>query len=314
MSNPRVLVLTNMFPTEAHPAFGTFVADQVESLRRLGVDIDVLFLNPRETRLNYLKGPLRLRRQIHAKQYDLIHAHYLFCGIIAVTQKQLPVVLTHHGIEVLTSWTAPVSRWFSRLVDVTIVSSNEMADRLPMKTLVIPCGLDLDNFKPMPKHAARRELGLPTDKQLILFVGEPRREKRLDLIRRSVETLRNSNNTVELVVVSHQPHSQVPLWMNASDVLVLVSDHEGSPLVVKEAMACGLPIVSTRVGDVAELIGNTEGCFLCRQDVADISARLGDVLAFGRRTDGRSRVEHFALERIAARILDTYNEARRPRP
>jgi len=313
MDSLRVLVLTNMFPTETLPAFGTFVADQVQSLRRLGVDLDVLFLNPRETRLNYLRGPTLLRRWIRTREYDLIHAHYLFCGMVAVTQRKLPVVLTHHGIEVLTSWTAPVSRWLSRLVDLTIVTSDEMARRLPVKSLVIPCGLDLDLFKPIPKTAARRELGLPQDKDLVLFVGEPRHEKRLDLVRHAVQTLSSSRNPVQLAVVSGQPHSRVPLWMSAGDVLVLASDHEGAPLVIKEAMACGLPIVSTRVGDVAKVIGDTPGCFLCRQDAADLPARLGDALAFGGRTGGRSRVQRFALENVAARVLAAYEGVLRRR-
>ena len=308
MSSLRVLVLTNMFPTESHPALGTFVADQVASLQRIGVDVDVLFLDPRKTRLNYLKGPMRLRRQLRAKRYDVIHAHYVFCGAIAVTQRRLPVVVTHHGIEVLTMWTAPLSRWVSRVAELTIVTSQEMADRLPGTPLVIPCGVDLDLFRPMPRDEARRELGLPLDTPLILFAGQPRPEKRLDIVRRASEMLTRSGRAAELIVVSDQPHRHMPLWMNAADVLALVSTHEGSPMVVKEAMACGLPIVSTRVGDVAEVIGTTEGCFLCAQEVGDVTAKLEDALAFGHRTDGRARVESLSLDRIARRLGEVYRQ------
>lgn len=304
----KVLVVTNMYPTEAYPAFGTFVQEQVASLRALGVNIDVLFINPREGKVNYLRGPFRLRRQMATDTYDLIHAHYVFCGLIAATQRRLPVVLTHHGIETLSGWTAPLSRWVSRMVDMTIVTSPQMAQRMPARTTVIPCGIDLDVFRPIPQAEARRELGLPAEKKLVLFAGELRPEKRIELAQAAVNRLNAMGEPVELIVVAGQPHYRVPLYMNACDALVLVSDFEGSPMVIKEAMACGLPIVSTDVGDVAQVIGDTAGCYLCQQDVADVAEKLYRALMFGRRTAGRAKVEHLSQRRIAEQILDVYRE------
>lgn len=311
-SRLRVLVMTNMYPTPQHPAFGTFVADQVEALRRRGLEMDVLFINPRESKWNYARGPFLLRRHLARNHYDLIHAHYVFCGLIAATQRRLPVVLTHHGIEVLAGWTAPLSRLASRLTQATIVTSPAMARRLPGRPVVIPCGIDLELFRPMPQEEARHALGLPMEPKLVLFAGEPRPEKRLDLAEAGVEALRRRwPDPVELVTAVGQPHERIPLYMNACDVLVLTSDYEGSPMVVKEAMACGLPIVSTDVGDVAEVMGDTEGCYLCRQDAADIAEKLAMALAFGRRTDGRRRVEHLSLDAVAGRIHQVYEETLR---
>ncbi len=305
----RVLVLTNMYPSPQHPAFGTFVAEQVESLRRRGLDMDVLFINPRDSKWNYARGPLLLRRRLASNRYELIHAHYVFCGLIAATQRRAPVVLTHHGIEVLAGWTAPLSRLASRLAQATIVTSPAMARRLPGQAAVIPCGIDLEQFRPMPREEARRALGLPAEPRLVLFAGEPRPEKRLDLAQAGVEALRRRwPGPVELIIAAGQPHQRIPLYMNACDVLILTSDYEGSPMVIKEAMACGLPIVSTDVGDVAEVIGDTEGCYICRQDAADISEKLAMALAFGRRTDGRRRVEHLSLDAVAERIHQLYEE------
>lgn len=305
----RVLVLTNMFPTPQYPAFGTFVAEQVEALRRRGLDMDVLFINPRESKWNYARGPFLLRRQLARRSYDLIHAHYVFCGLIAVTQRRLPVVLTHHGIEVLAGWTAPLSRLASRLAQATIVTSPAMARRLPGRPAVIPCGIDLGLFRPMPQEEARRALDLPLGVKLVLFAGEPRPEKRLDLAKASVEAVRRRwAGPVELVIAAGQPHQRIPLYMNACDALILTSDYEGSPMVIKEAMACGLPIVSTDVGDAADVIGDTDGCYICRQDVEDIAEKLAMALAFGRRTDGRRRVEHLSLDAVAERIHAVYEE------
>ena len=311
MGDLRVLALTNMFPTEAHPAFGTFVGEQVASLRELGVDIDVLFINPREGKANYLRGPAMLRRQVAAQSYDLIHAHYVFCGLIAATQRRLPMILMHHGIEALTGWTAPLSRWASRMADTTIVTSPAMAKGMPGEVVILPCGIDLGLFREIPGEEARRELDLPAGRKLVLFAGEVRPEKRIEIAEAAVKRLQETGEPVELIIAAGQPHDRVPLYMNACDALVLVSDYEGSPMVVKEAMACGLPIVSTDVGDVAQVMGDTEGCYLCRGDVNDVADKLRQALAFGRRTDGRQRVEHLSQPRIAERIVSVYEETLR---
>lgn len=308
MSEPRVLVVTNMFPTKADPAFGTFVGEQVASVRQLGLDVDVLFINPREGKGNYVWGPARLRRQLSMGAYDLIHAHYVFCGLIAATQRRLPIVLTHHGIEVLTGWTAPLSRLASRLAQLTIVTSSEMAAGMPGNVVVLPCGIDLDLFTPIAADAARKALGLPEERELVLFAGELRAEKRVEIAQTAIARLKGEGRKVDLVIAAGQPHERIPLYMSACDALVLVSDYEGSPMVIKEAMACGLPIVATNVGDIAEVMGDTVGCFLCRPDVDDVVEKLGAALAFGRRTDGRRRVMHLSQPRIAEQLVEHYRE------
>ncbi len=314
----RVLVVTNMYPQPDRPAFGVFVRDQVDSLRRLGVEADVLFVDGRRNKLNYPLAYPRLWRALAAQRYDLIHAHYIFSGLVALGQRRCPVVLTHHGPEVFMTWEAALCRLFTRFFDQVIVVSEEMRRRLGFpRAHVIPCGVDLERFRPMPPQEARRALGLPPQRRLVLWAGEHfRPEKRWDLVQAAMKVLQRRRPDVDLVLVSGQPHDRVPLYMNACDVLLLVSDAEGSPMVVKEAMACNLPVVSTPVGDVPEVIAGTEGCFLCSQEPSDIAAKLEMALDFGRRTDGRRRVGHLSLARIARRVLAVYAaalEARRPR-
>jgi len=304
----RVLVVTNMYPTADKPAFGTFVRDQVESLRAIGVDVDVFFMDGKASRLNYARGfaDLRPRLRRHAP-YDLIHAHYVFSGLVAISQRRLPVVLTHHGIEVVLGWQGHLCRWITPRVDAVIVTSRGVKRALGDEdAVVIPCGVDMARFAPMPQAEARARLGLPSDAKLVLFAGEPRPEKRLEIIQAAVGLLAAEDSRVQLVVASNRPHEEMPLYMNACDALALASDFEGSPMVIKEAMACNLPIVSVDVGDVAEIMGGTEGCYLCERTPEDMAAKLRLALARGDRTDGRRRVVHLSLEATARQILAVY--------
>jgi len=304
----RVLVVTNMYPTADKPAFGTFVRDQVESLRAIGVDVDVFFMDGKASRLNYARGFADLRRRLrrHAP-YNLIHAHYVFSGLVAISQRRLPVVLTHHGIEVVLGWQGHLCRWITPRVDAVIVTSRGVKRALGDEdAIVIPCGVDMARFAPMPQAEARARLGLPSDAKLVLFAGEPRPEKRLEIIQAAVGLLAAEDSRVQLVVASNRPHAEMPLYMNACDALALASDFEGSPMVIKEAMACNLPIVSVDVGDVAEIMGDTEGCYLCERTPEDMAAKLRLALARGERTDGRQRVAHLSLEATARQILAVY--------
>jgi glycosyltransferase involved in cell wall biosynthesis len=306
----RVLVLTNMYPTPKYPSFGTFVEEQVDSLRQEGVDVDVLFVNGVKSKLNYLWGFPRLWRLLMTKHYDLIHAHYVFSGIIARAQLRVPVVLTHHGSQVFQTWQAPVCRITSLLMDRTIVVSPEMKEKGRLaKSQVIPCGIDFDLFKPLLREKARVELGLPHDKKLVLYAGEYFRPiKRFDIVPESIKRLQEKDANVELVLVSKKPLPLVPKYMSACDALVLTSDGEGSPMVIKEAMACNLPVVSVPAGDVSDVIGDTPGCHICSQDPQDVAEKLALALQFGRRTDGRERIKHMEIGAISRRIISIYND------
>ncbi len=307
----KVLVVTNMYPTEDRPHFGIFVEDQVRSLRNIGVEVDVLFVDGRASKLNYLAGFARLYKQLRETNYDVIHAHYIFSGLIALAQVACPVILTHHGPEVFMSWEKFLCRAFTRFFDSVIVVSPEMQRRLGVDYAhVVPCGVDMQKFQPMPQAVCRYELGLPLDKKLVLWAGEHTRpEKRFELVEQAMEVLRRDRSDVELVRLSGKPHSLVPKYMNAVDVLVLTSDAEGSPMVIKEAMACNAPVVSTPVGDVPEVIGSTEGCYICSQEPVDIAAKLARALARGgRRTNGRQAVAAMDLNDIGRRIAEVYEQ------
>ena len=305
----KVLVLTNMFPTTDKPTWGIFVQEQVEVLRKEGVDIDVFFVDGSKHKLNYLWGIFRLWAWLLTHRYDLIHAHYVFSGIIARTQFLYPVVLTHHGPEFWT-WQFIPCKIITPLVNKVILVSPEMDEKLKYKkATVIPCGINFELFKPMPKEEARDKVNLPRDKKLILWAGNYQRpEKRFDIVKEAVALAQKKDPSIEFVLASSQPHEVMPMYMNACDVLLLVSDAEGSPMVVKEAMACNLPVVSVRVGDVPEVIGGTEGCYLCTQDPADVAEKLVLALNRGKRTNGRENISHLEQGVITRKIIAIYEE------
>jgi len=313
-SNPsqlRVLVVTNMYPSVDNPALGTFVYEQVRSLRARGVKVEVLFINGPRAKMNYLWGIFRFLWYMlrYGRDYDLIHAHYVFSGLIARMQFRLPIVLTHHGIEVIWGWQGILSRWVSRWVDHVIVTSQAVADALALPNLtIIPCGVDLDLFKPIPQEEARRALNLPSGQRIVLYAGRPGPEKRLDLIEEAVAILRADDPRVYLLKLTGQPYQMVPLYLNAADVLILASEFEGSPMVIKEALACDLPVVSVDVGDVRMLIEGIEGCYLCERTPEDMARKLRLVLDRNQRIEGRKAVRALSLDAIAERICEVYHD------
>jgi len=309
----RVLVVTNMYPQPDQPAFGTFVRDQVEALRRKGIEVDVLFINGRKGRANYLWGILRFWCQLLRKRYDVIHAHYVFSGIIARLQSFFPVVVTYHGSELgvgTSHWLSRLSRAVHPFFQRVIVVSPQMKQMLnDPKVRVIPCGVSLDDFKPIPLAKARQQLGLPQDKPLVVWVGDHRHpEKRYSMLEQAVELVKLDMPDAELVLVSGQPYQVIPVYMSACDVLALTSIYEGSPMVIKEAMACNLPIVSVDVGDVAEVISESKHCYVVEPTPEAVAEKLRVVLSDRHRTNGRSKIGHLESNFIAGQIIEVYKE------
>jgi glycosyltransferase involved in cell wall biosynthesis len=184
----------------------------------------------------------------------------------------------------------------------------------PFDAVLIPMGVDLAMFKPAPREEARKQLGLPPDKRLVLFVAHPLNYiKRYDLAQAAVQLLRLDSPDVDLIAVYQAPHETVPTYMNACDALVLTSTYEASPCVIKEAMACNLPIVSVNVGDVAERIDGVEGCYLCEPTPQDIAAKLRRVLQDGHRPDSRAKIAELSLQNVGRRVIAVYQDVLGPR-
>jgi len=218
------------------------------------------------------------------------------------------MVVTLHGSDLLQGTFEPlVSRIVSSLADATIVVSHELAARCP--GTVIPCGVDLQAFRPIDRARARQELGLPESGQLVLFPFNPeRRVKRYDLAEGAVQMLRARRLDVGILPVWTVANERMPLYYSAANVMVLCSDTEGSPTSVKEALACDLPVVSTDVGDLRSMVAGIDGVEICEQNVESLAAGLeralwrSEQIAF----DGRSAMSRFDQTRTAQALVDVY--------
>ncbi|MCU1242690.1 MAG: hypothetical protein JWO71_3416 [Candidatus Acidoferrum typicum] len=323
----KVLILTAIYPTAENPAFGSYVRTQAESLERAGVDIEMMVLRDRHRKLIYPKAILRLRQRLASGSIDLVHAHYGLVGMVARTQWRVPVVVTYHGSDIL-GWInrrgeraflgtliAGAGRMLARRVDAAIVQSDEMASKLKRSNVyVIPHEVDFNVFQPTERQQARTALGLKPDKKYLLFAANPKvGVKRFPLAKAVAEHLASQDPSVELLVVSKETQQRLALYMSACDALIFPSYQEGSPNIVKQAMACNLPIVSTDVGDVRQLMGSTKDCYVCDPSIPEFAARISEILAQRGRTDGRNHIGYLESSAVARKVIEVYDHVLRKR-
>lgn len=238
--------------------------------------------------------------------YDLVHANYGLTAPAALAQPNLPVVMSLWGSDLFKTF-GPLSRLCARFADAVIVMSQEMADAVGTDCHVIPHGVDLSLFRPLPRRAARASLGWRQDARHVLFpYAQVREEKNYPRARRVTERAGAAiDGDVELQTIHGVPHDRMPAYHNAADALLLTSHHEGSPNSVKEAMACNVPVVSTDVGDVRERLDGVEPSVVGTTD-DELVAGLVRVLRQGGRSNGREHAREVSLEEMGERIREVY--------
>ena len=303
-----ILVVTAMYPHTGQPGSGAFVMHQVGSLRALGHQVTVIHVRGYRSRWNYLLGAVKVFWETWRRRYDAVHVHYGLTGICALVRWRTPMVVTLHGSDVLQGRLQPfVSRVVSRVADATIAVSPEIASHC--SGVVIPCGVDLDTFHPVERATARQELGLPDGRTIVLFPFNPDRQvKRYDVAAAAIDHLRSRGVDVTILPVWNATNARMPLYYSAADVMVLCSDTEGSPTSVKEALACGLPVVSTDVGDVRSIMAGIDGAEICEQEPVSIADALERVLTrpAERPFQGRAAMSRFDQSVTIESIVNIY--------
>lgn len=295
-----------------------FIKAQADSLVATGNDIEFSPVLGKGL-WSYLKHVFVLHKLLKHAGWDIVHAHYSLCGIVASfaslgvlgrNGKKVPVVVSLMGSDVKgVKWVLNVIRLFARKYwNVTIVKSKDMKDKLGLEApLIIPNGVNIGVFDHLPQAVCRQRLGWNLTGKIILFGADPSRIVKNYALAEAACSMLKAGNCM-LKTLGRIPHDQVPLYLNACDVLLLTSKWEGSPNIVKEAMACGIPIVTTQVGDVAWLLEGVSGCFITRTDPQDISVNLDNALQFNAKTNGRERLVKLGLDArdVAKQMIDVY--------
>lgn len=305
-----------LFVSSGNKGINPIIQAQGESLKNIGVQVEYLPIVGKGI-WGYLMNVPAVRRRFAKGGFDLVHAHYSLCGLVAaLTNKFVPkkkkrlIVMSLMGSDVKGGgfWLS-IIRWFVKhMWAVTIVKSEDMKNSLGIDSAhVIPNGVDTELFRPLDQEECRDKLGWEPDMKHVLFGADPAREvKNFPLAQSAFSQLALGN--VEMKTLGQVPHDEIPLYLNACDVLLLTSKWEGSPNIIKEAMACNTPIVCTDVGDVRWLLEGVDGCYVSTHDVDNIAEKIKLALDYGKRTNARERLVELQLdsESVAERIVDLY--------
>jgi len=308
----RVLLVSNMYPTPARPAFGVFVADQVAALRATGeVDVELFTWDAGGRPWRYALAGLELA--LTRVRADVVHAHYGLSGAVALAaSSRVPLVLTVHGRDCHHPVVKRVTALVARRAAAVVAVSDELAGQCPFPiAAVIPPGVDLELFRPLPRTEARARLGLADDpaRRLIVFPAAPARpEKRFADAAALVARVAAARPGVELRPVFGRPRAEMPLWLNAADAVVVTSEREGYGLACVEALACDVPVLSTPVGIAPRLLAGVDGCLCAPFDAAPWAVHLEKVLDGDGRVAGRGTAETQSLDGSARRLLGLYRE------
>lgn len=313
-----------MLADERHPERGRFVRDQVAALRRLpGVDVELHEFAPGLANLARAARALRMRWP--EERLDVVHAHF---GLTAWPALAVPARvrgLTVHGTDVRDPRTRQLTRAVLPLMGLVGAVSAELLGELPgraaqRRAQVLPCGVDLARFHPIPRGEARAELGLAPDRAHVLFAADPARpakryDRALALMQavaagehRHGEAARGAElRSPELHALGGVPPERVPLWINAANAVLVPSEHEGFGLAVLEALACDVPVLATPVGVHRDALAGLPGALCAQFDLTRWRAALAPhLLAADPRIAGRARAEPYSADRMAARLADAW--------
>lgn len=302
---------------------------QIDSLRAIGVEVDIYLFQDRRSFRGLFHGGRALRRKVREFEPDIVHVHYgAVQALIAVLFSNKPVIVSFCGSDLLGNYSSTGKKTWSGLLSIClsqlaalgsqrcITKSNELRNALWVpwcrrKCEVIPNGVDLNQFRPIPRSQARAALGWSHNDPVVLFMfRQGTWVKDPELARAAYIEARTRLSSLRMYVLGDEDPDRIPLFYNAANVLLLTSRHEGSNNTVKEALACNLPVVATRCGDIEERLQGVRSCYVCKRDSRELGQRLVEVVTSGEHNNGRVYLHELTLDRVAQRVKACYERAR----
>ena len=288
----------------------TFVKEQGDALASKGVQVYYYAVKGKGIK-GYLSALPRLKQTIKDNGIDLVHAHYGLCGALCLLQRAVPVVITFHNGETLTNKGTIISSIAARFSAYNIFVAQHIHDKLfciPEGYSILPCGINFSQFNLIDKSVAAHEMGLPDDCPNILFGGyfsNPR--KNYPLAKEAIDKLPYPVHLIEMKGYSRE---QVHLLLCGCDLFLLPTKSEGSPQVVKEALACNCPIVATAVADIPLLLSDVKNSYTTDFCAGEIASKIDLVLQDGGRSDGRKKITELGLDnsQVAESLVTIYNQ------
>ena len=315
---PRVLAV---IPGDGSGNSFIFARRQVESLTRAGIQIKTFYLGRISSGFRFIECWTRLRAAIRDFSPDVIHAHYgTITALLCACSTLRPLAITFRGsdlnsdprVGVIRARLSFILSQLSALrASAIICTSSRLRDRLwwrKGKTITVPSGVDLELFVPFDRLLSRRVLGWHDDEQVVVFNsgGNPFL-KGLDLARAAIKIAEKAVGSIRFVELdgSVSPQS-VPTYLNAADCLLVASEFEGSPNIVKEALACNLPVVGVDVGDLAERLDGVFPSRIVPRDAESLGYAMAEIIGFGDRSNGRVKVADCCQDKTAVVIRNVY--------
>jgi glycosyltransferase involved in cell wall biosynthesis len=331
----RALVVSNMLPDAAHPERGSFVRDQVAALRAIeGLHVELFEFapGPRDLacaalRLRRLRAATGEEASGGARTFDVVHAHFGLSAWPALAVSARVHALTLHGTDLMHPRTRIATAMVLPRIDLLAAVSRALVAEVPgrrarERAQVLPCGVDMERFRSLPRAEARAKLGLDRARPLALFPADTgRSEKRYDRAQAVCAAA-----GAELLTLGGVAPEQVPLWVNAANCVIVPSEREGFGLAVLEALACEVPVLATPVGIHPEALEGVAGSLCAPFDLerwrgalephlAD-SASVGGELQDGGHAVGAARsrgssagrrsAERFSAQRMARRVAEAW--------
>lgn len=335
LSGKNILIVSNQILGKFKPNLSPFVLDQVKSIKELGNKVLLIDCNPKNrpfifALISFIRN---LKNTLGQEKPDIVHiqsggAWGLFTAILAYKYHK---IITFHGSDLLFShkiffnhkWlnsSLPyyfknmLIRFFSNLsillVDCLILVNKQQARKMffNKKYYILPCGVNMKLFKSMDKSHAKKKLNLDFNKYYVLFINPKRLVKNVKLARVVIEKAKETHTNIELLYAENIPNNKMPIFYNASSLLLITSLSEGSPVMVKESLACNTPIVSVDVGDIHTTLENVENCYVGPSDEDWLVEKVVRIINSNKRVNLREYAKKYSLKNVATDILEIYDK------